>query len=248
MTAAARIAIRPPELDEPVRRLLFVIPAAIAIWAILLSAFSLILMRTKAPPAELQPIEARFVEMPPAVGGLKGNGGAAAAPAPAIPHPKPVPVVKPHPVVHAKKVAPLPPVLRSSEGIAKPTEAPGIGEKAGPSTGTATESGTTGGSGTGEGTGGGGIGTDTVGAHAIYAPTPVIPDDLREEVMQAEAVARFKVSFDGTSEVELEKPTSSPRLNQVLLETLKQWKFFPAVKGGVAINSSFTVRIPITVQ
>ncbi len=101
----------------------------------------------------------------------------------------------------------------------------------------------------GEGSGGGGgIGTDTVGAHAIYAPTPVIPDDLREDVMQTEAVARFNVSFDGVSEVTLEKPTSSPRLNQVLLETLKQWKFFPAVKNGVAIPSSFEVRIPISVQ
>jgi protein TonB len=248
MTGAVRIAIRPPELDDPVRRLLFVIPAAIAIWAILLSAFSLILMRTKAPPAELQPIEARFIEIPPAVGGLQGNGGAAAAPAPAIPHPKPIPVVKPHPVSHVKKAAPLPPVIRSTEGIAKPSEAPGIGEKAGPSTGTATENGASGGSGTGEETGGGGIGTDTVGAHAIYAPTPVIPDDLREDVMQTEAIARFKVSFDGTSEVTLEKATSSPRLNQVLLDTLKQWKFFPAVKEGVAINSSFEVRIPITVQ
>ena len=96
--------------------------------------------------------------------------------------------------------------------------------------------------------GGGGIGTDTVGARAIYAPTPVIPDDLREDVMQTEAVAHFDVSFDGISVVTLEKPTSNPRLNQVLLDTLKQWKFFPAVKNGVAIPSSFEVRIPISVQ
>jgi len=34
----------------------------------------------------------------------------------------------------------------------------------------------------------------------------------------------------------------------VLLDTLKQWKFFPAVKNGVAIESSFEVRIPISVQ
>ena len=87
-----------------------------------------------------------------------------------------------------------------------------------------------------------------MGARAIYAPTPVIPDDLREDVMQTEAVAHFDVSFDGTSVVTLEKPTSNPRLNQVLLDSLKQWKFFPAVKNGVAIPSSFEVRIPISVQ
>jgi periplasmic protein TonB len=241
--------MRPPELDEPARRLLWIIPLAIAIWAILLSGFSLILMRTKVmPQEESKPIEAQLIDIPKAAG-LQGNGGATHPAAPAIPHPKAAPVVKPHPVAHVKKVAPLPPVIRSPYGTEKSTEAPSVEEKPGASGGTATETGASSDSGTGEGSGGGsGIGTDTVGAHAIYAPTPVIPDDLREDVMQTEAVARFNVSFDGVSEVTLEKPTSSPRLNQVLLETLKQWKFFPAVKNGVAIPSSFEVRIPITVQ
>src|SRR5258708_25315345 len=123
MAGAGQIAIRPPELDEPARRLLFVIPAAIAIWAILLSGFSLILMRTKAPPAEMKPIEARLVEIPPAVGGLQGNGGAAHPPAPAIPKAKPI--VKTHPATHLKNVAPLPPGLRSPYDTDKSTEAPG---------------------------------------------------------------------------------------------------------------------------
>jgi protein TonB len=237
--------MRPPELDEPARRLLWIIPLSIAIWAILLSGFSLILMRTKVmPQEELKPIEARLIDIPKAAG-LQGNGGATHPSAPAIPKAKPI--VKPHPAVHVKKVAPLPPVIRSPYGTEKNTEAPGVEEKPGAGAGTAPESGESS-SGTGEGSGGGGIGTDTVGARAIYAPTPVIPDDLREDVMQTEAVARFNVSFDGVSEVTLEKPTSNPRLNQVLLVTLKQWKFFPAVKNGVAIASSFEVRIPITVQ
>jgi protein TonB len=46
----------------------------------------------------------------------------------------------------------------------------------------------------------------------------------------------------------LEQPTPNPRLNQILLNTLRQWKFFPAMKDGIAINSEFDVRIPITVQ
>jgi periplasmic protein TonB len=238
--------MRPPELDEPARRLLWIIPLSIAIWAILLSGFSLILMRTKAmPQEESKPIEARLVDIPKDIGGLQGNGGAIHPSAPAIPKSKPI--VKPHPAVHVKKVAPLPPVIRSPYGTEKNTEAPGVEEKPGTAAGTAPESGASS-SETGEGSGGGGIGTDTVGARAIYSPTPVIPDDLREDVMQTEAVARFNVTFDGVSEVTLEKPTSSPRLNQVLLDTLKQWKFFPAVKNGVAIASSFEVRIPITVQ
>ena len=241
MTNAARIAMRPPELDEPARRLPWVIPAAIAIWAILLSGFSLILMRTTAPREEVAPIEARLIEIPHEVGGLQGNGGATHPAAPAVP------IVKPHPAAHMKKVAPLPPVIRSEYGTKKSTEAPGVEEAPGAGAGTATESGASGSAETGGGSGGG-IGSDTVGARAIYAPTPVIPDDLREDAIQTEAVARFKVSFDGVSEVTLEKPTSSPRLNQVILDALKQWKFFPAVHNGVAIESSFEVRIPISVQ
>ena len=245
MAGAAQIAMRPPELDEPARRLLWIIPLAIAIWAIMLSGFSLILMRTKVmPQEETKPIEARLIEIPKEVGGLQGNGGAIHPSAPAIPKAKPI--VKPHPAIHVKKVAPAPPVVRSPYGIEKNTSAPGVEEKPGASAGSAPESGESG-SEIGEG-GGGGIGTDTVGARAIYAPTPVIPDDLREDVMQTEAVAHFDVSFDGTSVVTLEKPTSNPRLNQVLLDSLKQWKFFPAVKNGVAIPSSFEVRIPISVQ
>ena len=239
MTDAARIAMRPPELDEPARRLLWVIPAAIAVWAVLLSGFSLILMRTTVTPqAEVAPIEARLIEIPHEVGGLQGNGGAIHPAAPAVP------IVKPHPAAQMKKVAPLPPVIRSEYGTKKSTEAPGVEETPGASAASATESGS---AETGGGSGGG-IGSDTVGARAIYAPTPVIPDDLREDAIQTEAVARFKVSFDGASEVTLEKPTSSPRLNQVILDALKQWKFFPAVHNGVAIESSFEVRIPISVQ
>ena len=246
MAGATQIAIRPPELDEPARRLLWIVPLSIAIWAILLSGFSLILMRTKVmPQEESKPIEARLVEIPKDIGGLQGNGGAIHPAAPAIPKAKPI--VKPHPVAHPKKIAPLPPVIRSPYGTEKSTEAPSVEEKPGASAGSTSESSESGSSESGEGSGGG-IGTDTVGARAIYAPTPVIPDDLREDVMQTEAVARFNVTFDGISQVTLEKPTSSPRLNQVLLDTLKQWKFFPAVKNGVAIASSFEVRIPISVQ
>jgi protein TonB len=48
--------------------------------------------------------------------------------------------------------------------------------------------------------------------------------------------------------VSLVTPTPNPRLNQILLDTLKQWRFFPAMKNGIAIDAQFDVRIPITVH
>ena len=99
----------------------------------------------------------------------------------------------------------------------------------------------------GEGEGGGG-GPETSGASALYAPVPKIPDDLREDAFSAVAVAHFVVDKDGNVQVTLSKPTSNPALNQIILDTLRTWRFFPAVKDGVPVASEFDVRIPIAVQ
>jgi protein TonB len=96
--------------------------------------------------------------------------------------------------------------------------------------------------------GGAGVGSDSGGARALFAPKPVIPDDLREQAFHTVAVAHFRVSYDGEVQVTLTRPTESPRLNELLLEALKQWRFFPAMRNGVAIDSQFDVRIPISVQ
>lgn len=77
---------------------------------------------------------------------------------------------------------------------------------------------------------------------------PEIPDDLREQPLHEVAIAHFKVASDGTAVVMLAQPTANARLNAILLETLKQWRFAPAVKDGVAIASQFDIRIPIDVE
>ena len=243
MSGAVQMAS--PFLDEPWRRLAWTAPLAASIWAAVLLAFALVLRQTSPPLPELAPIEARIVEVPPPAG---LQGGAAAAPHPAAPAPpKPKPEVRrkavPPPLPHKARAIPQPPpsVAGTSKAPVESTAAP---PKA--ATGASAES-------SGEqqgkaGTGGPGLGSDSLGARAIYSPTPKIPDDLREEAFQAVAVVHFEVSYDGGVKVTLAQPTSDPRLNQILLDTLKQWRFFPAMKGGVAIDSAFDLRIPITVQ
>jgi len=190
-------------------------------------------------PPEHNAIEAYLVEVPPPKpAGLQG--GPAAAPI------KPKPVEKPHPktvATHHPKVE-APPVISPSETSEVGT-GPSVPTTSGPASGKEAAVGIPGGTGVGSGAG---IGNDASGARAIYAPTPTIPDELRENVFQAVAIAHFKVGPDGAVEVTLEQPTPNPRLNQILLNTLRQWKFFPAMKDGIAINSEFDVRIPITVQ
>lgn len=234
-----------PLLDEPWRRLAWIAPLSIAIWAAVLLGFALVLKQTAPPLPELKPIEARIVELPP-VAGLQG--GPAAVPHPIAPAP---PKPKPHLEVRRKMIAPvhphkeiIPEVPPSFAGTRK--EAPA---ESSASTKSSTTAGSTESSGAPQEKGGGsGLGSDSLGARAIYSPVPKIPDDLREVAFEAVAVAHFEVSYEGNVKVTLAKPTADPRLNQILLSTLQQWRFFPAMKGGVAIDSAFDVRIPVSVQ
>jgi periplasmic protein TonB len=242
-----------PFLDEPWRRFAWIAPLSVLLWVAALFCFSILLRQTAPPLPELKPLEARIVELP-AAGGLQG-GPAAVKPHPAAvkPHPAivakpvPVPVIHPRTIVHNRaKIKPIvPPVPPSPTGTSK-SEAPIAPASPATSTGASTEGeGALAGSGSGSGSG---MGSDSGGARAIYSPVPKIPDDLREVAFEAVAVAHFLVSYDGKVKVNLARPTSDPRLNQILLSTLEQWRFFPAMKGGVAIDSEFDVRIPITVQ
>jgi periplasmic protein TonB len=250
MNTTARISS--PYLDESWRRLIWIAPLSMLVWAALLFGFSLLLTETEAPPPELKPIEARIVELPPA-GGLQG--GAAPVSHPVLPKPHPeivrklVPVFRPRTEIHQReKVKPIvPPAPASPNGTSKTgAQAPFNPAASSSSTGNNTEGGgVPGGKGSGSGAG---LGSDSTGARAIYAPVPKIPDDLREDTFESVAVAHFKVTYDGRVEIALVQPTSNPRLNEILIDTLKQWRFFPAMKKGVAIDSEFDVRIPIAVQ
>jgi protein TonB len=86
------------------------------------------------------------------------------------------------------------------------------------------------------------------GARAIVQPLPEIPDDLRELAYHAIALARFTIHPDGSADVELVQPTQNPRLNQLLLASLHNWRFFPATENGKPVESHQDVRVHLVVQ
>lgn len=90
--------------------------------------------------------------------------------------------------------------------------------------------------------------TGNAQARLLSQPLPALPDDLREQEYQAVAVARFFVHADGTFDIELVKPTPNPRLNQILLETLHMWRFFPAMENGRPVESRQDVRVHFNVD
>jgi protein TonB len=87
-----------------------------------------------------------------------------------------------------------------------------------------------------------------MGARAIYKPLPEIPDALRRRNLEMVAVARFSVAADGSAQVALIEPTSEPDLNRALLDSLKRWRFFPAMQNGKPVASSVDIRIPVSVK
>ncbi|WP_260854080.1 energy transducer TonB [Paraburkholderia sp. BCC1886] len=90
--------------------------------------------------------------------------------------------------------------------------------------------------------------TGTSAAHALSQPLPDLPDDLREDNYQTVATARFTIHPDGSTDVELIRPTANPRLNQILVQTLKRWRFSPAMQNGHTTESRQDVRVHFNVD
>jgi protein TonB len=87
-----------------------------------------------------------------------------------------------------------------------------------------------------------------MGARAIFQPKPEIPENLRRQNLDVVAVARFRVAVNGSAQVELVQSTSDPELDQVLLDVLKRWRFFPGMQDGKPVPSTVDIRVPVTVK
>ncbi|NNM69002.1 MAG: TonB family protein [Gallionella sp.] len=66
--------------------------------------------------------------------------------------------------------------------------------------------------------------------------------------MNESAVARFQIAADGTTTVELIRPTQNPRLNRLLLDTLRNWRFAPAMQDGKPVASTKDQVIRVNVR
>lgn len=218
------------ERDSPWQRLFWTLPAALAVWITVLWVFAFFMEnpteRLPEPPA----IEAQLVEISvPAV-------------TTSSPETRPTSPVKPFvPAKLPQNVAPQPRSertllpMREEKSAAQPSAAPALPK---PSESSARE----------EPSASNTNLTATGGAQAIVRPMPQIPDELRQEALSVAAVARFRVTADGTATVELVKPTPSPRLNRLLLDTLKNWRFFPAMKDGKPVASIEEIVIKLEVK
>lgn len=204
------------------------------LWAI--GAF---LTHTQAPVAPvLPPLDARIIELPAIKAEVKPQSETQAKSA-VTPKSAPAPVpkpIQPHPVTPNNPAppkvnlppAPTLPAMQSKTELPVPAPAPVAPKPAShPASGAS--------------------GTQQMGAHAIYQPNPVLPEDLRDETMHLVIKARFHIAEDGSVTVELLKSAPDPRVNQIILNTLKTWRFFPATQADKPVSSTQDVNISIDV-
>ena len=219
--------------DDPWQRLPWLLPLALLVTALSQMGFLLLLRPPSATPAAPRPVSVQVVELPVTVSPPTARPAAPPVrkpPPTRRPEPSP-PRPTPPPVETRIATVPAPPATASPGPLAgSSTQAPvaALPPVRGP-----------------EGPPGG---TDTMSARAIYKPMPEIPESLRHRTVELVAVARFRVTAGGSAQVELTGPTGDPDLNRVLLETLKRWRFFPAMQAGKPVASTIDIRIPISVK
>jgi protein TonB len=232
--------------DDPWRRLPWLAPVSLVIALLSLMGFLRLLAQVPDRPRSPAPLDVGLVELPaseaapPAITAAPPAAVAPpsppdpeiVAPAPEEPLPEPMPELK----VEAKPPPPRPqkrpPPPRSTERAIEPAPAaapesrPTVPEAVAPSS-------PVGGS---------------IGARAIFQPMPSIPESLRQRRLDAVAIVVFHVAADGSATVELREATEDPRLNQMLLEGFKRWRFFPALDHDRPIASTIELRVPIAVR
>jgi periplasmic protein TonB len=233
--------------DDPWRRVPWLLPVASGLTLLSLVGFLKLLAGPPfvAPPAPV--VEVELVELAPSPAAPRAPPPPAAEPPVTLeppppppllqstqPPPKPVPEPEPAPV--AKPVPPPPPPhparpQRTAPSVMPPPAAPAAPSPApAPPVASVPPNG------------------GNMGARTLYQPLPEIPEELRRRALDLVAVARFRVAANGSAEVELIQPTPDAALNRALLDTLKKWRFFPAMEGGKPQASTIEIRIPISVR
>jgi outer membrane biosynthesis protein TonB len=241
--------------DDPWRRLPWLAPVSLVVALLSLMGFLRLLAQAPDRPRSPAPLDVGLIELPVSEAAPPATTAAPpepvapppdpeiAAPAPQEPLPEPVPEPKvetappppPPPPRPQKRPPPPHPAERAIDPApaASPRNAPATSEARLPAPEAVAPSSPVGGS---------------AGARAIFQPMPSIPDSLRQHRLDAVAIVVFHVAPDGSATVELRAATDDPRLNQVLLEGFRRWRFFPALDHDRPIASTIELRVPIAVR
>lgn len=235
-------------IDSPWRRLPWTLPTALLVWTIALWGLAFFMEKPSHWSVEPPPIDAQLIDLPvPAVPPNVQTKRPAT-----VRQPKPLPLVRPQQAPVMPQVIPraaqtpavqTPEVTTNASNNAarKEVQTTASGGNTAPNNSPQTASYD------GKGSPQGNLYANS-GARAIFQPRPQIPDDLRSMSFKLSARARFNIAADGSVKVELIKPTPNPRLNRILLDSLRKWRFIPAIKNGAPVASSLEMDFKMEVN
>ena len=226
--------------DDPTKRLLWTVPSALLIWIIIVGLLAGGLKDSTPSIPQPSEMQAELVEEAEAPKPAPRLAAAQASP-------KLAAVAAVSPITTVTPVTPATPPVQGLPPQATPSVKSASSADSGLPTPTPTSKSNSEQSANTSTLPGSGLGNQSA-ARALLQPMPHIPESLREEALQAQAVARFSIGVDGVVTVEWVKPTQNTVLNRLLLDTLKNWKFFPEIKDGKPIASTQEIVIKVDLK
>ncbi len=85
-------------------------------------------------------------------------------------------------------------------------------------------------------------------AEPVFAPSPVITEEMLESGIKAFCVARFEISPLGKHVVHLVTSTGSAEVDELTLSTLRTWRFRPGKRGGQPAASVRKIKVEFEVD
>ncbi len=86
------------------------------------------------------------------------------------------------------------------------------------------------------------------GPVAIYSPSPIIPPYLRNQELHSSAVIEFNIAASGELAARLVASSGNEELDAIAIRTAKTWRFHPAERDHVPIESKIRLRIVFEIQ
>jgi periplasmic protein TonB len=87
-------------------------------------------------------------------------------------------------------------------------------------------------------------------AEPVYQPQPVIPEDLLDSANDVDATfyGYFTIHPDGTVDVKMVQSTGDSVLDRLAIDAAKQWRFTPATKDGIPVESYRRLQVEFVVS
>ena len=85
-------------------------------------------------------------------------------------------------------------------------------------------------------------------ASVSHQESPFIPDALRESGYRSSVLVRVEIARDGSFTVALGASSGMVAVDALVLESLRRWRWNPALKNGVPVASSQQFRLSFAVN